>query len=170
MLIDILVSAKPLHIVLAKWLKKKQEVDPNVKKVGADLDALKRVDTSGFLLQRTRRISWALEALKTRLSKPVATKESLDWRLFGPVGVMAVAKAIDREAKSEIERNFLLTELCLELGRIEPQSSEYSLDARVVREGIRTASRAVLQKISLTGLEDFPKLRKYLDRALKEAA
>jgi hypothetical protein len=53
-LIDVLTSAKPLHIALGRWLKRKRAVGPAADVIA--LDPHKRVDTSAFLLQRTRRV------------------------------------------------------------------------------------------------------------------
>ena len=101
------------------------------------MDPHKRVDTSGFLLQRTRRVSAALNALRERLQRPVASEQVLQWRLRGPVGVHALAEAISRAAKSPIERGFLLAELCLELRRVIPQEMPGSLAATTIVAAIR---------------------------------
>ncbi len=120
-LINILSSARPLHRVLREYLRRRER---EKAKTNGDpiIDPHKRVDTSQFLLQRTRRISWALNALRERLERPVATLEFLQWRLRGPVGVTALARALVREAKSDEERSFLLSELALELSRAKPEA------------------------------------------------
>src|SRR5205823_11691325 len=105
-LIEILTSAKPLHLALQRWLSRQ-------KGAGVDspqllLDPHERVDTSTFLLQRARRVSWAFDALRKRLERPAASREALDWRLRGPVGVQAISRAISKEARSAEERAFLL--------------------------------------------------------------
>ncbi|MFL5342237.1 MAG: hypothetical protein ACJ8F7_18985, partial [Gemmataceae bacterium] len=121
-LINILSSARPLHRVLADYLRRR------AREKGGDgtdkpvVDPHKRVDTSRFLLQRTRRISWALNALRERLERPAVTLEFLQWRLRGPVGVLALAQALEREAQSDEEKAFLVSELILELARAKPQS------------------------------------------------
>jgi len=122
-LINILSSARPLHRVLEKYLRrrKKEKQKPDDSSI---VDPHKRVDTSQFLLQRTRRISWALNALKSRLEKPVVTLEFLRWRLRGPVGVIALAEALVREAKSNEEKAFLISELALELSRVKPETAQ----------------------------------------------
>ena len=118
-LINILSSARPLHRLLGDYLRRRER--EKAKDSGQPVvDPHKRVDTSQFLLQRTRRISWALDALRERLERPVATLELLRWRLRGPVGVMALAKALVREAQSTEERAFLISELVLELDRVKP--------------------------------------------------
>jgi hypothetical protein len=122
-LINILSSARPLHRVLAEYLRRRaREMNGD----GTDrpvVDPHKRVDTSRFLLQRTRRISWALNALRERLERPAVTLEFLRWRLHGPVGVLALAKALEREAQSDEEKAFLISELILELARVKPQAT-----------------------------------------------
>jgi hypothetical protein len=127
-LINILSSARPLNRVLGDYLRRKER-EKSLAANQTVIDPHKRVDTSRFLLQRTRRISSALSALRERLERPAATMEILEWRLRGPVGVMAFAKALVREEnppneKSPEERAFLITELVLELARVHPQTSE----------------------------------------------
>lgn len=137
-LITILSSARPLHRVLASVLKRKQRERVDSAS-GVVLDPHKRVDTSTFLLQRTRRVSWALNMLRERLERPVATEQCLDWRLRGPVGVMALARALGREARSEEETAFLLSELALELARVEPTSGPGCLLPAHVRKALDEA-------------------------------
>ena len=86
-LIDILTSARPLHRVLGAYLRRRKEVNDLLSLPEFLVDPLKRVDTSQFLLQRTRRVSWALNALKERLERPVATEEGLQWPFVGTGGV-----------------------------------------------------------------------------------
>ncbi len=146
LLIEILTSAKSLAQVLAKWLERRTE------RGGceglAELDPHPRVDTSGFLLQRTRRVSWALTALRERLDRPVSSVQALNWRLRGPVGVLALANAIRREAKSSTEQTFLLAELCLELHRVQPQTTdETCLPVETIRAAIREVIVALRQSV-----------------------
>ena len=117
-LIELLTSAQPLHRQLSAFLKRKGK-NQQAGTEGAVVDPHKRVDTSRFLLQRTRRLSWALARLRERLERPAATIEVLQWRLRGPVGVMALADAISREAMSPEESAFLITELALEISRVK---------------------------------------------------
>ena len=118
-LIDILTSARPLHRVLSEYLKRK-EAKEQIPKPEILFDPHKRVDTSQFLLQRTRRVSWALSALRERMERPVATEEGLHWRFYGPVGIRALIAALLKEGQSPEERAFLLSELALELFRVNP--------------------------------------------------
>jgi len=129
-LVDILTSTQPLHKALKGHLKRKKSC--KVGDLGLELDPHRKVDTSRFLLRRTRRASWALGALRQRLERPAYSSETLLWRLEGPVGVLAVADAIQREADSEAEKAFLLCELALELHSAQPKSAPGSLPVRVV--------------------------------------
>ena len=76
------------------------------------------------------------------------TLEFLRWRLHGPVGVMVLAKALVREAKSNEEKAFLLSELALELARARPTAApgclppeEHIAEIRGVISELRTLVR-----------------------------
>jgi hypothetical protein len=165
-LINILTSAKPLHLAIAAWLRRKKASDPTT---GAQaIDPHKRVDTSAFLLQRTRRVSWALSALRERLERPVYSQESLTWRLRGPVGAVALAQAIGGEARSEAERCFLLTELCLDLARVRPQVGPGSLSKQRVQAALQELIREIHAGLSPAALSTDPTLGSYVAKAFAE--
>ncbi|MEO8085548.1 MAG: hypothetical protein ABI763_01940 [Bacteroidota bacterium] len=65
-LIQILTSAKPLHLVLKKYFKNLNNNNGDEFEADEIIDPHKRVDTSGFLLQRTRRISYAFNSIRER--------------------------------------------------------------------------------------------------------
>lgn len=117
-LLDVLTSARPLQIALTRWLNG----SAGDQHLAAELDPHRRIDTSGFLLQRTGRFSRALAGLKVRLELPIVSPASLDWRLHGPVGVVALADAVQRDAPLEMEAPFLLSELYREFLSIEWRS------------------------------------------------
>ena len=165
-LIEILTSAKPLHQSLARWLKRRSVATQSEET--PLLDPHKRVDTSTFLLQRTRRVSWAFTALRQRLEKPVVSDQALAWRLRGPVGVHAFAQAIGKEARSESERCFLLTELCLELTRVRPQETQGSLRKNRVAEAIKMLIRELHSGIPTSAFSDQPALAAYAKAVFKE--
>jgi hypothetical protein len=166
-LIEILTSAKPLHLALQYWLtrQKGHSVDgPEIL-----LDPHARVDTSTFLLQRTRRVSWALDALGTRLERPVASREALDWRLHGPVGVQAISRAIVKEAKSAEERAFLLAELMLELARVHPAEISGGLRSVEVKAELREVIAELNTLLARESLPNDPAFRAYLEAARSTA-
>lgn len=165
-LIDILTSAKPLHQVLQGWLRRQK--DGQRRSDVPVIDPHKRVDTSAFLLQRTRRVSDALIALRQRLERPVVSEQALAWRLRGPVGVMALAQALGKEKRSEHERCFLLTELCLELVRVKPETAPGSLSDTHVQEALREVAREIRNTISSDALASLPALAAYTKAAFEE--
>lgn len=162
-LIDILTSARPLHRALQSYLNRKDKGKPPGEETPPILDPHKRVDTSQFLLQRTRRVSWAINALRERIERPAATKECLNWRLRGPVGVMVLAEALIREAQSDEEKAFMLTELALELARIKPKESQGCLAPERVNKEIRDLIAELRGRIPSRGLGRVRNLKQYLD-------
>ena len=166
-LIDILTSARPLHQAIKGWLRRSA-----ASKGGEDeplIDPHNRVDTSTFLLQRTRRISQALVALRDRLERPIPTETTLHWRLSGPVGVRAIVDAILKEGKSEEEKAFLLTELGLELSRVKPSATSGCLPVTTVRQEIRTIIEELKAEVTGKSTEEIPNLRAYVEQAFQEA-
>ena len=165
-LLRALTSALPLHVILANHLRK--------KKTGSDekpeqaIDPHKKVDTSAFLLQRTRQVGAALRGLKERLERPVPSKEALDWRLRGPVGVSALAKAMSEAAKSEEERCFLLTELYLELSRVIPGSAPGFVPPGEVHSELQTMGLELAELATRKVKTLDPSMRKYVHAAFKE--
>ena len=164
-LVAILTSASPLHQAIARLLQRHSNHNSPDKDV---LDPHRRVDTSQFLIPRTRRVTWALTNLRQRLELPAVSVETLHWRLHGPVGVMKFAEAINREAKTPQERCFLLTELALELARVVPQSAPHCLSRREIKTGLRAAIR-VLRVQALQAVPTGDPIRRYAGRAFTEA-
>ena len=168
-LIHILTSARPLHRILASRLKRKEREQADGAG-GFALDPHKRVDTSTFLLQRTRRMSWALNMLRERLERPVATEQCLQWRLHGPVGVMALADALSREARSEEETAFLLTELAIELARVEPASAPGCLPPSSVRKAIDDTIRGLEESLPRSMPRSLRNLESYVKSVFRQVA
>ena len=141
-LLQILTSAKPLHLVLKKYFKNLNAENDTEFEADEIIDPHKRVDTSGFLLQRTRRISYAFNAIQERLSKPTGTIQSLQWKLYGPVGLQALVNAIRNEVnESKIvlpeERLFFLAELLLELSSVQPERASNCLPPKAIKSELK---------------------------------
>lgn len=168
-LIDILTSARPLHEAMRTYLRRQERAKhAGGTDAGIDFDPHKRVDTSAFLLQRTRRYSWALAGLRSRLERPVPTEECLEWRLHGPVGVQAVATALGREANSDTERAFLVAELALELCRVQPQTAPGALSALRVKRSLRELARKLHAELGARDVGRPGHLDRYLASIAKE--
>jgi hypothetical protein len=174
-LIDVLTSARPLHEALGRFLARTSRSEGEQPRA-FDLNPHDRVDTSTFMLQQARRVAWALSALRERLERPVATREGLRWRLRGPVGVMALADALEREVPAEMDakdrdcqRVFLLCELILELTRVKPRSADGCLRSGEVWEGIQSVIAELQQRLPPLGDSSIQHLHAYAD-AVREAA
>jgi hypothetical protein len=100
---------------LQRFLRKKKEEEGAFEEVVNPHD---RVDTSKFILQRTRQFGWAISALKRQIENNPNTIEQLKWRLTGPLGVFAVKDAILRFFPDPEERTFFLAEMIGELYRL----------------------------------------------------
>lgn len=136
LLIQLLATNKPLHHALRKWQKKNTNtLDLRVEEL---INPHDKVDVTGFLLRRTRRISYAFSMMKAQLEKPLYTKATMEWRLKGPLGVMALAKAILKEAKSEEEKVFLLAEMAIELSEVKIAEGSNCVPKRIVLDEIKS--------------------------------
>jgi hypothetical protein len=92
----------------------------------------------------------------------------MEWRLKGPVGVTAVQGAILKEAQSEDEQVFLLTELALELSRANPTTAAGCLRIQEVNERIHDML-AELKSQTMQRLVNSPQaLKDYVRSAFKE--
>jgi hypothetical protein len=156
-LINILTSAGPPPPVPPR------RKTPGNGETPPEIDPLDRVDTSNFLLQRTRRVARALNALRERLERPVPTIESLHWRLRGPIGVKILAEALAREARSEEEKAFLLSELALELFRAKPQTAPGCLPVQQVKAEIMAMVAEIRTMVPDGALAHLDNLRGYVD-------
>ena len=79
-----------------------------------------------------------MEGLKRRLSRPFFTQKQLNWHLTGPIGPLALAKALikdhsDSDYAVPDEVGFLLAELALELSEVQVQGQEGALPVSTVR-------------------------------------
>jgi hypothetical protein len=169
LLLEILISAAPLHRVVMRWRERQDEIQKNRFESTHDLDAHSRVNVSSFLLQRTRRVSVALMALRRSLERPIASKESLIWRIGGPVGIDAITKAIELEARSPEEVAFLLTELVLELERVRPCASPFGPTVEEIRNDISLACGRIATRIESFNLASNSRILAYSRSVLRRA-
>ena len=167
-LLQILSSSQPLHRLL-KIIEKAASKNSHSKIDETIIDAHRLVNTTGFLLQRTRRVSYAMKALRNRLEKPVFTNESLTWRLYGPIGVNSLIEAIINEAKTEEEKRFLLAELALELSRIQPQITDVSLKQSEIKAAIKEVVKKLATDIESKDITDNTAIEIYSKKAIQKA-
>jgi hypothetical protein len=146
-LLEILCSGRPLHEAVASRQSNGagafggDEIPP-------ELDPLKRFNSETFLLQRTRRVAKAIDQLVANLSRPVVHRDALDWRLPGPVGPCALAKAICKEARIPGEACFLLSEIVLVLRRIDASKIALGVDKETIGNAINDVITQITSMIA----------------------
>jgi hypothetical protein len=127
----------------------------------AVIDPHAKVDTRGFLLQRMREFSKALEGLQERLSRPVNSLDALEWRLSGPIGPLALA---DQLVKTEPDAAaFMIAEIA---GVLRDTTRSGAVPIDTINERFRHTINA-LQYRANQGKSD-PTLKAYVDNAFTE--
>lgn len=124
----------------AEWvdaIEKRRELSDPVSKPEREHDPLQSVDTSGYLLYRTRRFGTALTALGERLFRTVRSPDAISYRLRqDPLGPRALAVSLVQEwrgapdraqADEEINVIFSLTEINLTLAYVAQRVAEAPL-------------------------------------------
>jgi hypothetical protein len=146
-LLEILCSGRPLHEAVASRIPNGGGFR-NGDEILAELDPLKRFNSETFLLQRTRRVAKAIDQLVANLSRPVVHRDALDWRLRGPVGPCALAKAICKEARIPGETCFLLSEIVLVLRRIDASKIALGVDKETIGNAINDVITQITSMIA----------------------
>ncbi len=164
-LIEILSSTRPLHVALTQALKRRAPSRGDSETI----DPHKRVDTREYLLRRTKRVALALERLRERLARPVLNEEALAWRLRGPVGALALAESLCKEARTADERHFFLAELCLALGRVQATSAAGTLPVRAIRKQIRAVIEEIERLTAQLNPAESVAIAQYVQAAFEEA-
>lgn len=171
-LVEILGSRLPLHEAVARA---RRRTDPRTGDqadgVPVELDPHRRVRTETFLLQRTRRVAKAIEHLVENLNRPVVHGDALEWRLRGPVGPVALARALVEAARTPGEAAFLLAEVALALRRVDVKKIAVGVRVKDVG-GAVDAVRTDIDGLARRYLADerTPKrMADYVEKALAEA-
>ncbi|OGA13218.1 MAG: hypothetical protein A3H32_15260 [Betaproteobacteria bacterium RIFCSPLOWO2_02_FULL_63_19] len=165
-LLQVLSSTRPLPQAVAEVLarRKGKKGAPG----DAELDPLKRFDSQSFLLRRTKRLSTALERLRERLERTASSREAFDWRLFGPVGPLALAEGYVREASFAGEAKFCIAEIALALRRVQPDKVAVDgLPRSVVAESLKKAIQQLAEEAAK--IHPVPELDRYANDAFAEA-
>ena len=167
LLVRALGSSRPLYQTIAEALAP-QDYDHDGH--SAILDPLLRFNNPNGLLRRAREFSAAMAGLRQRLERPAASVTALEWRLFGPVGPIAIADAIVRESSDERivgESAFLLAELVLTVSRVrwEPVIERLE-DLELARQHIRNVSGQLKKRQKKMKVQD-PGLRGYVRAAMR---
>lgn len=170
-LLAILASTRPLRAAVddAQRRHAHQHHSPD-----DELDPLKRFDSSGFLLQRTRRSSEALWGIERRLSQPIHSPEALEWRLAGTLGPEHIAAKLVEASKGPAmlagEAHFLLAELALTIHRIPWSALCQGEMLHVVESRVRRTLDAVRSAAVELDATQLPQpINEYLTAAFAEA-
>jgi hypothetical protein len=164
-LLQVLASTRPIPQAVAEVLAKRK----HKKGDGSDeLDPLKRFDSQSFLLRRTKRLATALERLRERLERPTSSRQAFEWRLFGPVGPLALADGYLREARFAGEAKFCLAEIALVLHRVQlDHVAADGLPRAAVAESLKQAIERLAERAAT--IPQVPAIDRYAEAAFKEA-
>jgi len=86
----------------AEWVDAQEQRRPTNRSAaaGRELESLRAVDTSAYVLYRTRRLGAALVSLGQRLQRTVRTRDAIMYRLRqDPLGPLMLARALARECE-----------------------------------------------------------------------
>jgi len=172
-LLEILSISRPVYLALQnhqKRLERKKKQEGSLKELDPHVRVREKVQT--FLLQRTRRFARALENLQLRLEKPCASRQSLEWRMRGPVSPGALARAVGEtvsDSGSPSEKAFLLSEIALMLGRVNYQHEAGSLPRRIIDEAVTVCIKEIRQQAHPHILQSSEDVANYARRAFEEA-
>lgn len=167
-LVRVLTSARPAYCVISEELARRTGQRAKAGDPELVVDPHAKVDTSTFLLQRSRRMGLAMKVLSQRLAEPVACEAALRWRLEGPVGVDALVRAVLHEGRCTEEKAFLLTDLALSLARVKPASAPGCLPPRRVRQAIEQRIQQIRGHVEALHAGVIPALAAFIERAFEE--
>ena len=155
-IVDCLISGREP----AEWVEALERGRMGGKQNGVprELDPLRAVDTSGYLLYRTRRLGAALAALGERLQRTIPTPDAMGYRLRDdPLGPRMLAQALIREWRDAGQQNeqcedlvvllFSLAEIKLVLAHLARRTSDARLRP-LFREAIDDIDRHYAEVIT----------------------
>jgi hypothetical protein len=135
-------------------------------------DPLTRFDAHSVLFRRGRKLAAALAGMERRLAEPVATMDTLEARLTGPLGPRFVAEKVVAEyeasGKDRAAALFTLAEVALSVGRVPWAQTMQHIDSGAGLALVAaTLERLSLLRLRIGGGND--DLADYAGRALEEA-
>ena len=164
---EVLTSARALHEVVRSILRRRAQARlAAVVAAGEVVDPHKKVDTSGFLLQRMRRLGRALEGMRRRLQQPVHSVEALRWRLHGPVGPLRLADRLAIDTAGDPGAAFFIAELARTVKReVDWTQAAKVLGHNAVRSEIRTAMGLLSERARACVAN--PELQRYVSEVFR---
>ncbi len=133
-MLEILAASDP-SAAFRVWAKRQEDGDPFDADLDSatpiDLDPLRRYDLQATFLHRVRRRARILAQLRANLQRPVWSRQALEWRLRGIIGVEALANRLVREIGSPTgsadEALLTLADFLIVLHEVEYEPDEGSL-------------------------------------------
>lgn len=127
----------------AEWVEamERRQASAGAQSASREFDSLRAVDTSSYVLYRTRRLGTALTALGNRLLRTVQTRDAMAYRLRqDPLGPRMLAEALVHEWQETEQQNrevmhdaaivmFSLTEINLTLAHVARRIANAPLQA-----------------------------------------
>lgn len=164
-LLQVLASTRPMPQAVAEVFAKRKQKGASRS---VEIDPLRRFESQSFLLRRTKRLSAALERLRERLERSASSPEAYEWRLFGPVGPMALAESYMCEASHPGEAKFCLAEIALALSRVRnDKSAADGVPSSAMEDLLRRAISELATRAA--DIESVPDLDRYVEAAFAEA-
>ncbi|MEQ1891021.1 MAG: hypothetical protein ABL998_00625, partial [Planctomycetota bacterium] len=160
-LLDVLASGGHVHRKLGRLLRQRQPGKSGTK--APELDPHKRVDSSGFLMPRIRRISRALEGLRERLSTRVLSEAALEWRFQGPLSPGYLARRLVEHAPSDEDRGFLVAEIALVVADAGRRVSSAGVPLERVKERYQSVVSELRALVPLAS--ERSSMRRYVNKA-----
>lgn len=157
----------------AEWVEalERRQASGQAKASPRELDSLRAVDTSGYILYRTRRLGAALAALGERLLRTVRTRDAMAYRLQqDPLGPRMLAEALVREWQEVSKENGARADdpATLLFGRAEINLMLAHVARRVAEAHLRPLFRETVEDIDrqcaeiTSGFAPPPNLKGYL--------
>jgi hypothetical protein len=149
----ILAAADP-SAAFRIWVRQQanDSFDPDLDSATpADLDPLRRYDLKATFLHRVRRRARILAQVRANLERPVYSRQALDWRLRGLLGVEALAERLVRDVKNSNghvdEAILTLADLLIVLREVTYEPAEGALSADEFKLEYDNFLKAVVNKI-----------------------
>ena len=141
----------------------------------ADLDPLRRYDLRSTFLHRVRRRARILAQVRANLERPIYSRQSLDWRLRGLLGVEALAERLVRDvtnSNGQLDEAILtLADFLIVLREVRYESAEGALspdDFKLEYDSfLKGLAKRINSQIALQGEHVSDDLIRFWERVLK---
>jgi hypothetical protein len=166
-LISVLKSTQPLYRLLSLLANAEKNLSTIERSTEKPINPHDHVDTANFILKRTREQIISIQNVVAILCKPVYSQEALMYRFFqSPISPIKYADALERHLADadDDERNFLMSELILEIKNAKLEFKEFGLSVKIFEKQKSILIQELKQKIKNTNSP----IGKYVKSTLKD--